>query len=125
MGNYKNTEMLSAAMFRSYLHTQKLTSTFLLSSSTNRTLLMNAQTPFRSFSTANDDDKINMTIFEEARIGDNVHPTQFDKEKVMSNVDPDTMLKKQQNLEYKELPKDGKHDDKEYHVMKSLDPFKN
>ena len=64
------------------------------------------------------------TIFEQAQIGQNVHPAQFEKEKVMSNIDPDTMLKKNQNLEYQDVPKDGKHNESQYHVMKSLEPFK-
>ena len=34
------------------------------------------------------------------------------------------MLKKQQSLEFKDLPEDGKHDPRSYHAMKSLDPFK-
>ena len=72
-----------------------------------------------------DEEPMKTTIFEEARIGQNVHPAQFEKEKVMSNIDPDTMLKKQQNLEFADLPKDGKHDERVYHVMKSLDPFPN
>ena len=59
----------------------------------------------------NDEEEVKTTIFEEARIGQNVHPAQFEKEKVMSNIDPDTMLKKQQNLEFVDLPEDGKHDD--------------
>ena len=68
---------------------------------------------------------MNNTIFEEAKIGQNVHPAQFEKEKVMSNIDPDTMLKKQQNLEFQDLPTDGQHDDSKYHVMKSLKDFPN
>ena len=72
-----------------------------------------------------DDEEIKTTIYEEAKIGHNVHPAQFEKEKVMSNIDPDTMLKKQQNLEFVDLPKDGKHDDSQYHVMKSLKSFPN
>merc|ERR1712156_219223 len=70
-------------------------------------------------------EEIKTTIFEEACIGVNVHPAKFEKEKVMSNIDPDTMLKKQENLEYVDLPKDGKHDESKYHVMKSLDAFPN
>ncbi len=42
----------------------------------------------------------------------------------MSNIDPITNLKKEQSLEFKELPEDGKHDPTTYHVMKSLKPFK-
>ena len=89
----------------------------------------------RAFSTNNhskpgsqvidESEEIKTTIFEEARIGVNVHPAKFEKEKVMSNIDPDTMLKKQENLEYVDLPKDGKHDESKYHVMKSLDAFPN
>ena len=86
----------------------------------------------RHFSTENKNNKIiaeneevKTTIFEEARIGVNVHPAKFEKEKVMSNIDPDTMLKKQENLEYADLPKDGVHDESKYHVMKSLDAFPN
>ena len=59
------------------------------------------------YSTENKDKRIidesepvKTTIFEEAKIGMNVHPSQFEKEKVMSNIDPDTMLKKEQNLEF-------------------------
>ena len=51
-------------------------------------------------------------------------PAVFDKDQVMSNIDPVTNLKKEQNLEFKELPPDGKHDPTTYHVMKSLKPFK-
>jgi hypothetical protein len=61
---------------------------------------------------------------EEAKIGQNVFPAVFDKDQVMSNIDPVTNLKKEQNLEFKELPQDGKHDPTTYHVMKSLKPFK-
>ena len=43
---------------------------------------------------------------------------------MLSNIDPQTMLKKQQSLEFKDLPEDGKHDPRSYHAMKSLDPFK-
>ena len=50
------------------------------------------------------EEPIKTTIFEEARIGENVHPAKFEKEKVMSNIDPETMLKKEQSLEYQELP---------------------
>ena len=72
-----------------------------------------------------DEEPIKTTIFEEARIGVNVHPAQFEKEKVMSNIDPDTMLKKEQNLEYVDVPKDGKHDSTRYHTMKALEEFPN
>ena len=62
---------------------------------------------------------------KEAQIGHNVHPVHIKPEQITSNSDPDTMLKKEQNLEFRDLPKDGKHDEKTYHVMKSLDPFPN
>ena len=62
---------------------------------------------------------------EEAKIGENVHPSKFTVEEVLSNIDPMTGLKKEQSLEFKELPADGKHDPTTYHVMKSLKPFKN
>ena len=35
------------------------------------------------------------------------------------------MLKKTPNLEFKELPKDGKHDPTSYHPMKALKEFPN
>jgi hypothetical protein len=60
----------------------------------------------------------------EAKLGVNVQPAKFDKEAIMSNIDPITNLKKEQSLEFKELPEDGKHDPSTYHVMKSLKPFK-
>ena len=81
--------------------------------------------PKKTNSVMQDDEPISQTIFEEARIGVNVHPTKFEKEKVMSNIDPDTMLKKEQNLEYVDVPKDGKHDESKYHVMKALEAFPN
>ncbi len=61
---------------------------------------------------------------EEARLGENVFPSVFNKDAIMSNIDPITNLKKEQSLEFRELPADGKHDPTTYHVMKSLKPFK-
>jgi hypothetical protein len=40
----------------------------------------------------------------EAKLGENVQPAKFDKDAIMSNIDPITNLKKEQSLEFKELP---------------------
>ena len=83
----------------------------------------------RQFSTSDappSSGKVELKSFktEEAKIGENVFPAKFNVEDVMSNIDPMTNLKKEQSLEFKELPADGKHDPTTYHVMKSLKPFK-
>lgn len=68
-------------------------------------------------------DKLNIKT-EDAKLGVNVQPSTFNVEAILSNIDPITNLKKEQSLEFKELPADGKHDPTTYHVMKSLKPFK-
>lgn len=80
-------------------------------------------TPMLRFSTTTTDQKITIKT-EEAKIGENVQPAKFNVEAILSNIDPMTGLKKEQNLEFKEVPADGKHDPTTYHVMKSLKPFK-
>ena len=76
----------------------------------------------RFHTTKNINVNINVT---EAKIGENVHPSNIRPEQITTNLDSETMLKKEQNLEYKEVPKDGVHDTKQYHPMKSLKAFPN
>ena len=104
--------MFSQAMFRSQQHAasclgvQKIA--LLLQGSSRRMGLMQVQMiklfHKRTHQGLKEEEPIKTTIFEEARIGQNVHPAKFEKEKIMSNIDPDTMLKKQQNLEFQDLP---------------------
>ena len=63
---------------------------------------------------------------EQAIEGENVHPSTFNSDHIKHEIDPETMLKKEPSLEFKALPKDGKHDPKSnYHIMKSLEKFPN
>ena len=93
----------------------------------NAAYFSDKKTVFQNFSVRSDqpeDKQQGQLIKEEAKFGVNVHPSSFDQESITNSIDPMTNLKKEQNLEYKETPKDGKHDPTTYHVMKSLKPFK-
>ena len=62
--------------------------------------------------------------YQQATLGENFQPKQFSQEEVLKTIDPKTMVKKEPNYEWKDLPKEGEKP-VETHIMHFLAPFPN